>query len=191
MFQGVIMIDEILEDAKVRMQKSTESVATEFSRIRTGRASTALLDHIQVDYYGSSVPIGQAATVSVGDARTLVIQAWEKSMIPVIEKAIMESELGLNPVTAGEVIRIPLPALTEERRKEMTKVVRQEGENGKVAVRNIRRDALGDLRELVKEKLIGADDEKRAETQMQELTDQSVARIDSLVAEKEAEVMEV
>ena len=124
------MIDEILEDAKVRMQKSTESVATEFSRIRTGRASTALLDHIQVDYYGSSVPIGQAATVSVGDARTLVIQAWEKSMIPVIEKAIMESELGLNPVTAGEVIRIPLPALTEERRKEMTKVVRQEGENG-------------------------------------------------------------
>ena len=185
------MIDEILEDAKVRMQKSTESVATEFSRIRTGRASTALLDHIQVDYYGSSVPIGQAATVSVGDARTLVIQAWEKNMIPVIEKAIMESELGLNPVTAGEVIRIPLPALTEERRKEMTKVVRQEGENGKIAVRNIRRDALGDLRELVKEKLIGTDDEKRAETQMQELTDQSVARIDSLVAEKEAEVMEV
>ena len=112
-------------------------------------------------------------------------------MIPVIEKAIMESELGLNPVTAGEVIRIPLPALTEERRKEMTKVVRQEGENGKIAVRNIRRDALGDLRELVKEKLIGADDEKRAEAQMQELTDQTVARIDSLVAEKEAEVMEV
>ena len=191
MFQGVIMIDEILEDARVRMQKSTESVATEFSRIRTGRASTALLDHIQIDYYGSSVPIGQAATVSVGDARTLVIQAWEKNMIPVIEKAIMESELGLNPVTAGEVIRIPLPALTEERRKEMTKVVRQEGENGKIANRNIRRDALGDLRELVKEKMIGADDEKRAETQMQELTDQSVARIDRLVAEKEAEVMEV
>ena len=185
------MINEILEDAKVRMQKSTESVATEFSRIRTGRASTALLDHIQIDYYGSSVPIGQAATVSVGDARTLVIQAWEKNMIPVIEKAIMESELGLNPVTAGEVIRIPLPVLTEERRKEMTKVVRQEGENGKIAVRNIRRDALGDLRELVKEKLIGADDEKRAEAQMQELTDQTVARIDSLVAEKEAEVMEV
>ena len=151
-----------------------------------------VIDHsVQVDYYGSSVPLGQAATVSVGDARTLVIQAWEKSMIPVIEKAIMESELGLNPVTAGEVIRIPLPVLTEERRKEMTKVVRQEGENGKIAVRNIRRDALGDLRELVKEKLIGADDEKRAEAQMQELTDQTVARFDSLVAEKEAEVMEV
>jgi len=185
------MIEEILADAKVRMQKSVESVASEFSRIRTGRASTALLDHIQVDYYGSQVPIGQAATVSVGDARTLVIQAWEKTMIPVIEKAIMESDLGLNPVTAGEVIRIPLPVLTEERRKEMTKVVRHEGENGKVAVRNIRRDALGDLRELVKEKLIGKDEEKRAETHMQELTDQSVAKIDTLVADKEAEVMEV
>ena len=185
------MIEEILADAKVRMRKSVESVAAEFSRIRTGRASTALLDHIQVDYYGSQVPVGQAATVSVGDARTLVIQAWEKTMIPVIEKAIMESDLGLNPVTAGEVIRIPLPALTEERRKEMTKVVRHEGENGKVAVRNIRRDALGDLRELVKEKLIGEDEEKRAETHMQELTDHSVAKIDALVADKEAEVMEV
>ena len=185
------MIEEILADAKVRMGKSVESVAAEFSRIRTGRASTALLDHIQVDYYGSQVPVGQAATVSVGDARTLVIQAWEKTMVPVIEKAIMESDLGLNPVTAGEVIRIPLPALTEERRKEMTKVVRHEGENGKIAVRNIRRDALGDLRELVKEKLIGEDEEKRAETHMQELTDGSVAKIDALVAGKEAEVMEV
>ncbi len=185
------MIEEILADAKVRMGKSVESVAAEFSRIRTGRASTALLDHIQVDYYGSQVPVGQAATVSVGDARTLVIQAWEKTMVPVIEKAIMESDLGLNPVTAGEVIRIPLPALTEERRKEMTKVVRHEGENGKIAVRNIRRDALGDLRELVKEKLIGEDEEKRAETHMQELTDGSVAKIDALVADKEAEVMEV
>jgi len=185
------MIEEILADAKVRMGKSVESVAAEFSRIRTGRASTALLDHIQVDYYGSQVPVGQAATVSVGDARTLVIQAWEKTMVPVIEKAIMESDLGLNPVTAGEVIRIPLPALTEERRKEMTKVVRHEGENGKIAVRNIRRDALGDLRELVKEKLIGEDEEKRAEAHMQELTDYSVAKIDTLVADKEAEVMEV
>jgi len=185
------MIDEILKDARIRMQKSTESVAAEFSRIRTGRASTALLDHLQVEYYGNPVPITQAATVSVGDARTLVIQAWEKNMIPVIEKAVIESDLGLNPVTAGEVIRIPLPALTEERRKEMTKVVRQEGENGKIAIRNIRRDALGDLRELVKEKLIGEDEEKRAEAQMQELTDQSVAQIDRLVEEKEAEVMEV
>tara|TARA_Y100001934_G_C11959845_1_gene588976 strand:+ start:150 stop:707 length:558 start_codon:yes stop_codon:yes gene_type:complete len=185
------MIEEILADAKARMQKSVESVGSEFSRIRTGRASTALLDHIQVDYYGGVVPIAQAATVSVGDARTLVIQAWEKSMIPVIEKAIVESDLGLNPVTAGEVIRIPLPALTEERRKEMTKLVRHEGENGKIAIRNIRRDALGDLRDMVKEKLIGEDEEKRAESQIQELTDRSVAQIDSLVEEKEAEVMEV
>ena len=185
------MIEEILADAKARMQKSVESVGSEFSRIRTGRASTALLDHIQVDYYGGVVSIARAATVSVGDARTLVIQAWEKSMIPVIEKAIVESDLGLNPVTAGEVIRIPLPALTEERRKEMTKLVRHEGENGKIAIRNIRRDALGDLRDMVKEKLIGEDEEKRAESQIQELTDRSVAQIDSLVEEKEAEVMEV
>ena len=135
--------------------------------------------------------MAQAATVSVGDARTLVIQAWEKNMIPVIEKAIIESDLGLNPVTAGEVMRIPLPVLTEERRKEMTKVVRHEGENGKIAIRNIRRDALGDLRDMVKEKLIGEDEEKRAETQIQELTDRSVAQVDSLVEEKEAEVMEV
>jgi ribosome recycling factor len=139
----------------------------------------------------AEVPITQAATVSVGDARTLVIQAWEKNMTPLIEKAIMESDLGLNPVTAGEVIRIPLPALTEERRKEMTKIVRQEGENGKVALRNIRRDALGDIRELLKDKIIGEDDQKRAETKMQALTDQFVSKIDTLVAAKEAEVMEV
>ena len=170
------MIDEILKDAEVRMKKSTEAVATEFSRIRTGRASTALLEHVLVNYYGSQVPIAQAATVSVGDARTLVIQAWEKNMIPSIEKAIMESDLGLNPVTAGEVMRIPLPPLTEERRKEMTKLVRHEGENGKIALRNIRRDALGDLRELVKEKVIGEDDEERAETQLQALTDRFVGR---------------
>jgi ribosome recycling factor len=185
------MIDDILKDAELRMNKSVEAVATEFLRIRTGRASTALLDHLTVDYYGSRVPIAQAATVSVGDARTLVIQAWEKGMIPLIEKAIIESDLGLNPVTAGEVMRIPMPALTEERRKEMTKIVRHEGEQGKIAVRNIRRDALGDLRDLTKEKLIGEDDEKRAEAQMQVLTDQSVSRIEEKVNEKEAEVMDV
>jgi len=185
------MIDDILKDAELRMNKSVEAVATEFLRIRTGRASTALLDHLTVDYYGSRVPIAQAATVSVGDARTLVIQAWEKGMIPLIEKAIIESDLGLNPVTAGEVMRIPMPALTEERRKEMTKIVRHEGEQGKIAVRNIRRDALGDLRDLTKEKLIGEDDEKRAEAQMQVLTDQSVSRIEEKVSEKEAEVMDV
>ena len=185
------MIDDILKDAELRMNKSVEAVATEFLRIRTGRASTALLDHLTVDYYDSRVPIAQAATVSVGDARTLVIQAWEKGMIPLIEKAIIESDLGLNPVTAGEVMRIPMPALTEERRKEMTKIVRHEGEQGKIAVRNIRRDALGDLRDLTKEKLIGEDDEKRAEAQMQVLTDRSVSRIEEKVNEKEAEVMDV
>ena len=185
------MIKEILSDAERRMIKSAESVATEFTRIRTGRATTALLDHIMIDYYGSAVPIAQAATVSVADARTLQIQAWEKGMIPTIEKAIMESDLGLNPVTAGEVIRIPLPALTEERRIEMTKRVRHEGENGKVAIRNIRRDALGDMRELVKAKEIGEDEEKRAESKIQTLTDLFVGRIDSLVSYKEAEVMEV
>ena len=185
------MIEEILADAEKRMGKSAEAVSLEFARIRTGRASTALLDHLSVNYYGSEVPIAQAATVSVGDARTLVIQAWEKNMTPLIEKAIMESDLGLNPVTAGEVIRIPLPALTEERRKEMTKIVRQEGESGKVALRNIRRDALGDIRELLKDKIIGEDDQKRAETKMQALTDQFVSKIDTLVAAKEADVMEV
>ncbi len=146
------MINEILNDAERRMKKSSETVAAEFTRIRTGRASPALLDHIMVDYYGSSVPIAQAATVSVSDARTLQVQAWEKSMVAAIERAIMESDLGLNPMTAGEVIRIPLPALSEERRIEMTKIVRHEGENGKIAIRNIRRDALGDARDLVKEK---------------------------------------
>ncbi|HJP45698.1 MAG TPA: ribosome recycling factor, partial [Arenicellales bacterium] len=151
----------------------------------------ALLDHIMVDYYGSSVPIAQAATVGVADARTLTIQAWEKNMVPVIEKAILGSDLGLNPVTAGEVMRIPLPPLTEERRAEMAKVVRHEGENGKVAVRNIRRDAINHVRELVKSKEVGEDEEKRGESEIQVLTDRHVGQIDSLVKDKEAEVMEV
>ncbi|MDP7218856.1 MAG: ribosome recycling factor, partial [Arenicellales bacterium] len=153
--------------------------------------SPALLDHIMVDYYGSSVPIAQAATVGVADARTLTIQAWEKNMVPVIEKAILGSDLGLNPVTAGEVMRIPLPPLTEERRAEMAKVVRHEGENGKVAVRNIRRDAINHVRELVKSKEVGEDEEKRGESEIQVLTDRHVGQIDSLVKDKEAEVMEV
>ena len=147
------MINEILTDAEQRMKKSSETVATEFTRIRTGRASPALLDHIMVDYYGSSVPIAQAATISVSDARTLQVQAWgKKAWSPRLKKAIMESDLGLNPMTAGEVIRIPLPALSQERRIEMTKIVRREGENGKIAIRNIRRDALGDARDLGKGK---------------------------------------
>ena len=185
------MIKEILDDAEKRMSKSVAAVKSEFTRIRTGRASPALLDHIMVDYYGSSVPIAQAATVGVADARTLTIQAWEKNMVPVIEKAILGSDLGLNPVTAGEVMRIPLPPLTEERRAEMAKVVRHEGENGKVAVRNIRRDAINHVRELVKSKEVGEDEEKRGESEIQVLTDRHVGQIDSLVKDKEGEVMEV
>jgi ribosome recycling factor len=185
------MIDEIRKDAETRMKKSVESMKGDLAKIRTGRASPALLDHIRVDYYGSEVPLSQAATVGVADARTLSVTPWEKGMIPVVEKAIMESDLGLNPVTAGDVIRIPLPALTEERRREMTKLVRQEGENGKIAVRNIRRDAIHHIRELLKEKEITEDDEKRASDEIQTLTDRFSAQIDEVIGEKEAEVMEV
>ena len=185
------MIDDIRKDADTRMEKSVESVKSELTRIRTGRATTALLDHVLVDYYGSDVPLNQAATVSVSDARTLSVQAWEKSMVPKIEKAIMESDLGLNPVTAGEIIRIHIPALTEERRREMTKIARQVGENGKIAIRNIRRDAGNHIRELNKEKEIGEDDEKKGLEKIQLLTDKYTARVDELVKDKEADLMEV
>ena len=185
------MIEEIYRDADSRMKKSIEVIKEDLAKIRTGRATPALLDHIIVDYYGSSVPVVQAATVGVADSRTLSIQPWEKNMIPVIEKAILESQLGLNPVTAGEVIRIPLPPLTEERRVEMTKLVRQEGENGKIAIRNIRRDAIHQNRGLLKEKEISADEEKGAEQDLQQLTDQHIKVIDDIVAAKEAEVLEV
>ena len=185
------MIEEIYRDADSRMKKSIEVIKQDLAKIRTGRATPALLDHIIVDYYGSSVPVAQAATVGVADSRTLSIQPWEKNMIPVIEKAILESQLGLNPVTAGEVIRIPLPPLTEERRVEMTKLVRQEGENGKIAIRNIRRDAIHQNRVLLKEKEISADEEKGAEQDLQQLTDQHIKVIDDIVAAKEVEVLEV
>ena len=185
------MIEEIYKDANSRMKKSIEVIKQDLAKIRTGRATPALLDHIIVDYYGSSVPVAQAATVGVADSRTLSIQPWEKNMIPVIEKAILESQLGLNPVTAGEVIRIPLPPLTEERRVEMTKLVRQEGEGGKIAIRNIRRDAIHQNRGLLKEKEISADEEKDAEQDLQQLTDQHIKVIDDIVAAKEVEVLEV
>ena len=185
------MIDDIHQDADTRMKKSVESVKVDLTRIRTGRATTALLDHVLVDYYGSDVPLNQAATVSVSEARTLSVQAWEKSMVPKIEKAIMESDLGLNPVTAGEIIRIPIPALTEERRREMTKIARQEGENGKIAIRNIRRDAGNHIRELTKEKEIGEDDEKKGLDKIQLLTDKYSTQLDELVKDKEADLMEV
>ncbi len=182
---------EILKDAEIRMKKSVEAIREDMAKVRTGRASTALLDHLKVDYYGNPTPMNQVATVSVSDARTLAVTPWDKSIIPLVEKSIMESDLGLNPVTAGEVIRIPLPPLTEERRVEMTKLVRGEGENGKVAVRNIRRDANHHLKELLKNKEVAEDEEKKALEDIQRLTDQYVEQIDSVVADKEAEIMEV
>jgi ribosome recycling factor len=185
------MLEDIYKDARSRMKKSVEATRADMARIRTGRATTALLDHVMVDYYGNSTPIAQVATVSVSDARTLAVNPWEKKMVPVVEKAILESDLGLNPITAGDVIRIPLPALTEERRKEMTKLVRSEGENGRIAIRNIRRDALHHVKELLKEKEISQDDDKRAHDRIQGLTDEYIGQIDAVVAEKEQEVMEI
>ena len=185
------MINDILSEAQERMTKTLHVVDDEFHRIRTGRASTTLLDHLSVNYYGNATPIAQCATVSVQDARTLSVQPWEKNMVPVIEKAILESDLGLNPVTAGDNIRIPLPPMTEDRRIELTKLVRHEGEQGKIAIRNIRRDAISHIKDLTKEKEITEDEEKHALDQVQDLTDKYVGKVDEAVAEKEAEVMEV
>lgn len=185
------MLDEIKKDAGSRMGKSVASLQQDLTKIRTGRAHTSLLDHISVEYYGSQVPLNQVSNVGVEDSRTLVVTPWEKDMVKVIEKAIMNSDLGLNPATAGTVIRVPLPALTEERRKDMIRVVRHEAEGARIAVRNIRRDALGDVKELLKEKMIGEDEERRAEGDVQAITDKYVAEIDKVLAEKEAELMEV
>ena len=185
------MIDDILQDAEKRMQKSIESLKTVLAKVRTGRASPALVQHLSVDYYGTQTPISQVANITVQDARTLGIQPWEKQMVPLIEKAILESDLGLNPVTAGEIIRIPLPPLTEERRKEMAKMVSAEGEGGKVAIRNIRRDANTNFKELLKEKDITEDDDKVAHDRVQKLTDTYIVKVDEVVAEKEKEIMTV
>lgn len=185
------MIDDIIKDAKTRMAKSVETLRHDLTKLRTGRAHTSLLDHITVDYYGSEVPLKQVANVSVEDARTLTVTPWEKPMVAVIEKAIIKSDLGLNPNTAGTVMRIPLPPLTEERRRDMIRIVRQEAEGAKVAVRNIRRDANNDFKELLKEKEISEDEERRAQDQIQKLTDQFVADIDKVTQAKEAELMEI
>lgn len=185
------MIDEIIQDASVRMGKSIEAFKSELSKIRTGRAHPSLLDHIKVDYYGSEVPLAQAANIAVEDSRTLMVSPWEKAMVSVIEKAIMTSDLGLNPNTAGTVIRIPMPPLTEERRKDMVRIVRAEAEGARVAIRNIRRDANNDFKDLLKEKEISEDDERRAEDDIQKLTDKFVQDADKLLAEKEAELMEI
>ncbi|MDH3714598.1 MAG: ribosome recycling factor [Gammaproteobacteria bacterium] len=185
------MIDDIIKDARIRMGKSVEALKQELAKIRTGRAHTSLLDHITVEYYGTQVPLSQTAKVSVEDSRTLTVTPWEKPMVQVVEKAIMNSDLGLNPSTAGEVIRIPMPPLTEERRKDLVKVVRHETENGRVAIRNIRRDANHHLKELLKEKEISEDDDRRAEDSVQKLTDQFVAEMDNLLQVKEQELLEV
>ncbi|MDH3847296.1 MAG: ribosome recycling factor [Gammaproteobacteria bacterium] len=185
------MLEEIKKDAATRMAKSVASLRQDLTKIRTGRAHTSLLDHITVEYYGSDVPLNQVSNVGVEDSRTLTVTPWEKDMVPKIEKAIMGSDLGLNPATAGTVIRVPLPPLTEERRKDMIRVVRHEAEGGRIAVRNIRRDAIHDVKELLKEKMIGEDDERRAEEEIQTITDKYVAEIDQTLAEKESELMEV
>ncbi len=185
------MIDEILEDAKLRMGKSIESFKQALSKIRTGRAHPSLLDHIKVEYYGSDVPLSQVANITVEDSRTLVVNPWEKPMVQAVEKAIMKSDLGLNPNTAGTVIRIPMPQLTEERRRDMVKIVRNEAEGARVAIRNIRRDANSDFKELLKEKEISEDDERRASDRVQKLTDQYVDEVEKLVEVKEAELMEI
>ncbi len=184
------MLEDINKDARIRMHKSLESLRKELAKIRTGRAHPSLLEHVHVDYYGSEVPISQAASVAVEDARTLAVTAWDKTMVAVIEKAILTSDLGLNPTTAGTVIRIPLPPLTEERRLELGKVVHNEGENAKIAIRNIRRDANHHIKELLKEKEISEDDDHRAEHDIQQITDLAVHKADEIVAVKEKELLE-
>ena len=184
------MIEEFKKDAEVRMSKSVEALKSELTKLRTGRAHTSLLEHITVDYYGSEVPLNQVANISVADARTLTVTPWEKQMVSVVEKAIMNSGIGLNPASAGEVIRVPLPPLTEERRKDMIRVVRQEGEGARVAIRNIRRDVLGDIKTLLKEKEITEDDERRAHDDIQKITDKYIAQVDKLLEEKEKDLME-
>ena len=185
------MIEDIKKDARGRMGKSIESLRQSLSKVRTGRAHPSLLDHQTVDYYGSEVPISQVANISVEDARTLTVTPWEKQMVQVIEKAIMKSDLGLNPATAGTVMRIPMPPLTEESRRNLVKIVRHDGEGAKVAIRNIRRDANHDLKELLKEKEISEDDDRKAQDEVQQITNQYVAEVDKVIGEKEAELMEI
>jgi len=185
------MIDDVKKDAAERMAKSVEALTHELAKIRTGRAHPSLLDHISVSYYGSEMPIRQVANVTAEDARTLAVTPWEKGMVQAIEKAIMQSDLGLNPNTAGTVIRVPMPPLTEERRRDLIKVARHEAEQARVAVRNIRRDANGELKEYVKEKMISEDDERRGQEIVQKLTDQYVKEVDQALAAKEEDLMAI
>ncbi len=185
------MIDDIKKDAAARMGKSLDSLQDQFGRIRTGRAHTSLLDHIKVDYYGNASALNQVAKIAIEDSRTLTVTPWEKDLVAPIEKAIINSDLGLNPSSAGTVIRIPMPPLTEERRKDLVRVVRQEAENARVSVRNIRRDANGDLKELQKEKEISEDEERKGQDLIQKATDEYIAKVDEMLKGKEAELMEV
>jgi ribosome recycling factor len=185
------MIAEIRKSAEQKMRKTVETLKTDLAKVRTGRAHTGLLDHIMVDYYGTPTPIPQVGNVTLLDARTIGVSPWDKKMAPAIEKAIRNSDLGLNPATMGETVRVPMPALTEERRKDLIKVVRHEGENARVAVRNVRRDAIHHLKDLVKQKKVSEDEERRAEEEMQKLTDRSIADIDKLLQQKESDLMAV
>jgi ribosome recycling factor len=184
-------IAEIKKNTEQKMQRSLDALKNDLAKVRTGRAHTGLLDHVQVDYYGSLVPISQVANLTMIDARTIGVAPWEKKMVAAVEKAIRESDLGLNPATQGELIRVPMPALTEERRRELTKVVKSEGETAKVAIRNLRRDANNGLKELLKSKEISEDDERRAQDDIQKLTDKSIADVDRMVQQKEADIMTV
>ena len=185
------MLEDIRKDAIARMTKCVQTFQAETKKLRTGRAHTSLVDHLKVDYYGAEVPLQQIASISVEEGRTLVISPYEKSSVQAVEKAILKSDLGLTPMTAGTVIRIPMPPLTEERRRELTKVIRHDAENARVAVRNVRRDVMADVKELLKEKLVSQDDERRGEVEIQKLTDKYVAEIDQILAAKEKEIMQV
>lgn len=185
------MIADVKKTAEQKMRKTVEALKTDLAKIRTGRAHTGLLDHIMVDYYGTPTPIPQVGNVTLLDARTIAVSPWDKKMAPAIEKAIRDSDLGLNPATMGETVRVPMPALTEERRKDLIKVVRHEGENARVAVRNVRRDAIHHLKELLKQKKASEDEERRAQDDIQKLTDRSIADIDKLLQQKEADLLAV
>jgi ribosome recycling factor len=185
------MINTVKQSAEQKMQKSLEALKIDLGKVRTGRAHTGILDHVQVDYYGSLMPINQIANISLADARTITVQPWEKNLISKVEKAIRDADLGLNPSTNGDVIRVPMPALTEERRRDLTKVVRGEAEGAKVAVRNVRRDSNETLKKMLKDKEIGEDDERRAQDEIQKLTDRFVAEIDKMLQAKEIDLMAV
>ena len=185
------MISELKKNIEQKMQKSVEALKTDLAKVRTGRAHTGLLDHVMVEYYGSMVPVNQVANITLIDARTIGVQTWEKPMLGKVERAIRDSDLGLNPANMGELLRVPMPALTEDRRRDLTKVVRHEGETAKVAIRNLRRDANQQLKDAVKDKAISEDDERRAEDEIQKLTDRYVAEIDKLLAQKEQELMQI